>query len=94
MTLPDEFVTLFNFVVTELKKETKTDEFRSIIQYDYTHERDFVYGHKTGEFLGFLFGWWEARYGGDPNQEQMKEIIDMYREHLDEVKQSFSKLKN
>jgi len=94
MTLPDEFVIFFNNALTEMKKESKVNQFLTKIQYDYTHEKDFAYGQKTGGFLGLLIGWWKARYAVDPNQEEFMEIIDMFQEHLDETKLSVSKLKD
>ncbi len=94
MTLPDEFVTVFNTMLTHAKKKPKDFQLLSKTQFDYTHEMDFFYGQKAGWFLGMLLGWWVGKFGIAPNAEDFMEIIDMYREHLDEIKRSVSNLKN
>ena len=94
MTLPDEFVELFNRLLTDVKKNPKKFQLMTKIQYNYSHERDFVYGQRTGWFLGMLLGWWVGKFGDRPNEEDFMEIIDMFQEHIGEIKQSLSKLKD
>jgi len=94
MTLPDEFVDMFNTLLTNAKKKPKEFQLLGKIQYDYSHERDFVYGQKTGVFLGMLLGWWMGKFGDRPKGEDFMEIVDMFQEHLDEIKRSVSKLKD
>ena len=94
MTLPDEFVSLFNMLLTSAKEKPKEFQLLSKTQFDYTHERDFVYGQRTGWFLGMLLGWWVGKFGDRPNEEDFMEIIDMFQDHINEIKRSLSKLKD
>jgi len=52
MTLPDEFVTVFNTMLTHAKKKPNEFQLLSKTQFDYTHERDFFYAQlQAGLFL-------------------------------------------
>ena len=94
MTLPEEFVSFFNNSLTQAKRKPKELQLLTKEQYKYSHERDFIYGQRTGYFLGMLLGWWLARYPINPTEEEWMEIMDMFQEHLDEIKRSVSGLKD
>ena len=94
MTLPDEYVSLFNTLLTSAKKEPKKTQIIRKDLFHYTHEKDFLYGERTGMFIGYLLGWWEGTFRQNPSEEEFTEIIDMFQEHIDEIKRSVSGLKN
>jgi len=94
MTLPQEFVDFFNIVLTYAKEKPSVPQLIGKNQFGYTYERDFVYGQRTGKFIGMLHGWWMAKYGNNPTDEEFTEIVDMIQEHIDEIKRSVSGLKN
>ena len=94
MTLPQEFVDFFNTVLTHAKAKPSLHQLIGKTQFGYTYERDFIYGQRVGKFIGYLFGWWLAKYDNNPTEEQLIEITDMIQEHIDEIKRSVSNLKN
>ena len=94
MTLPQEFVDFFNTVLTYAKEKPSLHQIIGKTQFGYTYERDFVYGQRTGKFVGMLLGWWMGKYKNNPTDEEFTEIVDMIQEHIDEIKLSVSNLKN
>jgi len=58
--------------------------------WDYYSDDDFKYGHKTGEVMGIILGYYIAKYGKLPADEDLVEITKMVESHKEDIKKSFS----
>ncbi len=58
--------------------------------WNYRSDDDFKYGHKAGEILGISLGYYIAKYGKVPTDEDLTEITKIVESRKDEIKKSFS----
>ncbi len=58
--------------------------------WNYSSEDDFKYGHKVGVVLGITLGYYIAKYGKVPSEEDLTEITEMVEARRDEIKKSFA----
>ena len=53
-------------------------------------EEDFKYGHKAGVVMGITFGYYIAKYGKLPTDEDLTEMKEMVESRKDDIKKSFA----
>jgi len=58
--------------------------------WNYRSDDDFKYGHKAGVVLGVALGYYIAKYGKVPAEEELTEITEMVEARKEEIKKSFS----
>jgi len=58
--------------------------------WNYRSDDDFKFGHKAGVVLGITLGYYIAKYGKVPSEEDLTEITEMVESRRDEIKKSFS----
>jgi len=58
--------------------------------WNYHHDDDFKYGHKAGVVLGVALGYYIAKFGKVPTEEDLTEITEMVETRKEEIKKSFS----
>ncbi len=58
--------------------------------WNYRSDDDFKYGHKAGERLGISLGYYIAKYGKVPTDEDLTEMTKIVESRKDEIKKSFS----
>ena len=56
----------------------------------YNSEDDFKYGHKAGVVIGIIIGYYIAKYGKLPDNEDLTEMTVMVEVRTDDIKKSFS----
>jgi hypothetical protein len=56
----------------------------------YNSDDDFNYGHKAGVVMGITLGYYIAKYGKIPVEEDLTEITKIVESRKDEIKQSFA----
>ena len=56
--------------------------------WDYNSDDDFNYGHKAGEVIGIILGYYIAKYGKLPTNEGLTEMTEMIE--LRKEKRSFA----
>ncbi len=56
----------------------------------YNSDDDFHYGHKAGVVMGITLGYYIAKYGKIPVEEDLTEITKMVESRKDEIKKSFA----
>ncbi len=56
----------------------------------YNSDDDFNYGHKAGVVMGITLGYYIAKYGKIPVEEDLEEITKMVELRKDEIKKSFA----
>ena len=56
----------------------------------YNSEDDFKYGHKAGVVIGIIIGYYIAKYGKLPDNEDLTEMTIMVEVRTDDIKKSFS----
>ncbi len=56
----------------------------------FNSEDDFKYGHKAGVVMGITLGYYIAKYGKLPTDEDLTEMTEMVEARRDEIKKSFS----
>jgi len=61
--------------------------------WNYHSDDDFKYGHKVGVVLGITLGYYIAKYGKAPSDEDLTEITEMVESRKEEIKKSFSDIK-
>jgi len=59
----------------------------------YLRDDDFKYGHKAGVVLGITLGYYIAKYGELPSDEDLTEMTKMVESRKDEIKKSFSDIR-
>ena len=58
--------------------------------WNYRSDDDFKFGHKAGVVLGIILGYYIAKYGKVPSDEDLTEMTEMVESRRDEIKKSFS----
>jgi len=58
--------------------------------WNYRSDDDFKYGHKAGVVLGVALGYYIAKFGKVPAEEDLTEITEMVEARKEEIKKSFS----
>ena len=58
--------------------------------WNYRSDDDFKYGHKAGVVLGMILGYYVAKYGKVPTDEDLTEMTEMAESQRDDIKKSFS----
>jgi len=56
----------------------------------FNSEEDFKYGHKAGVVIGIVLGYYIAKYGKLPVDEDLTEMTEMVELRTEEIKKSFS----
>jgi len=56
----------------------------------FNSEEDFKYGHKAGVVMGISLGYYIAKYGKLPSNEDLIEITKMVEVRKDEIRKSFA----
>jgi len=56
----------------------------------YEHDFDFVYGQKSGMILGMIFGYYLAKYGIEPPEEELLEIVEKIQINIENIKNSIN----
>ena len=56
----------------------------------FNSEEDFKYGHKAGVVIGIVVGYYIAKYGKLPNNEDLTEMTHMVELRKDDIKKSFA----
>lgn len=54
----------------------------------YEHDFDFVYGQKSGMIMGMIFGYYLAKYGIEPPEDELLEIIEKIQTSIESIKNS------
>ena len=60
------------------------------IFWDYNSDDDFKYGHKAGEVMGIILGYYIAKYGKLPSNEDLTEMTEMIESRKEDIKKSFA----
>ena len=63
------------------------------IFWDYNSDDDFNYGHKVGVVLGISLGYYIAKYGKLPSDENLMEMTKMVESCKESIKKSFSDIR-
>jgi len=58
--------------------------------WNYRSDDDFKYGHKAGVVMGVALGYYIAKFGKVPAEEDLTEITEMVEARKEEIKKSFS----
>ncbi len=58
--------------------------------WNYHHDDDFKYGHKAGVVMGIILGYYIAKYGKLPDNEDLTEMTHMVESRKDEIRKSFA----
>ena len=58
--------------------------------WEFHAEEDFKYGHKAGVVMGITLGYYIAKYGKLPTDEDLTEMTEMVELRKDEIKKSFA----
>ena len=58
--------------------------------WNYISDDDFNYGHKVGEVMGIILGYYIAKYGKIPTDEDLMEMTEMIELHKEDIKKSFA----
>ena len=58
--------------------------------WDYDSDDDFNYGHKAGEVMGITLGYYIAKYGKLPSDEDLMEMTEIIESRKEDIKKSFS----
>ncbi len=58
--------------------------------WNYHADDDFKYGHKAGVVIGITLGYYIAKYGKLPENEDMTEMTKMVESRKEDIKKSFS----
>lgn len=61
--------------------------------WNYNSNDDFKYGHKVGVILGITLGYYIAKYGKHPSDEDLTEMTEMVESRKEEIKKSFSDIR-
>ena len=61
--------------------------------WNYRSDDDFKYGHKAGVVIGIVVGYYIAKYGKLPGDEDMIEMNKMVESRKDEIKKSYSDIR-
>jgi len=56
----------------------------------FNSEDDFKYGHKAGIVMGIIIGYYIAKYGKIPVEEDLLEMTKMVESRKDDIKKSFA----
>ncbi len=59
----------------------------------FNSEEDFQYGHKAGLVMGISLGYYIAKYGKLPSDEDLTEMTKMVELRKDEIKKSFADIR-
>ncbi len=85
----------FREKITSLIDETliphgiSSPEFEKKI-WDYHYDDDFKYGQKAGLVMGLILGYYIAKYGKVPTEDELLEMVKMVELRKDEIKKSFA----
>ncbi len=79
-SLIDEFLIPHGIQTHECDKE----------HWKFHSEDDFKYGHKAGVVMGITLGYYIAKYGKLPNNEDLTEMTKMVESRKDDIKKSFA----
>ncbi len=58
--------------------------------WEYHSNDDFKYGHKAGVVIGITLGYYIAKHGKLPSDEDLTEITKMVESRKEDIKKSFS----
>ena len=58
--------------------------------WDYHYDDDFKYGHKAGVVMGIILGYYIAKFGKLPVEEDLTEMTKLVELRKEEIKKSFS----
>ncbi len=61
--------------------------------WNYHTDDDFKYGHKAGVILGISLGYYIAKYGKLPSDEDLTEMTEMVELRKDDIKKSFADIR-
>ncbi len=91
MTLDKEFKTKIGSLIDEclIPHGIQTHEFVQEL-WKFRSEEDFKYGHKAGVVIGITLGYYIAKYGKLPDNEDLTEMTEMVELRKDEIKKSFA----
>jgi len=56
----------------------------------FNSDDDFKYGHKAGVVMGIVLGYYIAKYGKLPIDEDLTEMTEMVESRTDDIKKSFA----
>ena len=91
MVLDKEFHAKISSLMDEclIPHGIQTQEFEKEF-WKYLRDEDFKYGQKAGFVLGITLGYYIAKYGKSPSDEDLTEISKMVESRKDEIRKSFS----
>ncbi len=58
--------------------------------WDYHYDDDFKYGQKAGLVMGLILGYYIAKYGKVPTEDELLEMRKMVELRKEEIKKSFA----
>jgi hypothetical protein len=61
--------------------------------WNYRSDDDFKYGHKAGVVIGIIIGYYIAKYGKRPGDEDMIEMNKMVELRKEDIKKSYSDIR-
>lgn len=80
------------FLNDVIKQVTSKHQDSSIILHKsiwkYQHDFDFIYGQKSGMILGMIFGYYLGKYGIDPPENELLEIVEKIQISIETIKNS------
>jgi len=91
MTLDNEFKTKIGSLIDEclIPHGIQTHECEKE-HWKFQSEDDFKYGHKAGLVMGITLGYYIAKYGKLPDNEDLTEMTHMVELRKDDIKKSFA----
>jgi len=91
MTLDKEFKTKIGSLIDEclIPHGIQTHECEKE-HWKFHSEDDFKYGHKAGLVMGITLGYYIAKFGKLPDNEDLTEMTHMVELRKDEIKKSFA----
>ena len=72
------------------KDENSSPVLRKSI-WKYEHDYDFVYGQKSGMIIGMIFGYYMTKYGINPPEDEMLEIVEKIQVNILNIKNSINR---
>jgi len=75
--------------VTSSHENSSTVLHKNIWKYE--HDYDFVYGQKSGMIIGMIFGYYMTKYGINPPEAEMLEIVEKIQINIENIKNSIKR---
>jgi len=94
MALEKEFQVKINSLMDECLTPHGIQMYECDKQFwNYRSDDDFKYGHKAGEIIGMILGYYIAKYNKFPSNEDLAEMNKMVELRKDDIKRSFSDIR-